>query len=41
MTDIVKSLLVVKESNRVVGPTEISRLADKVKDFYYSDFSIT
>ncbi|HIE86825.1 MAG: hypothetical protein ABGY43_20300 [bacterium] len=39
MTDIVKSLLVMKESNPVVDPTEISRLADKVKDFYYTDYS--
>ena len=40
MTDIVKSLLVMKESNRAVDPAEISRLADKAKDFYYSDFPV-
>lgn len=40
MTDIVKSLLVMKKSNRAVDQTEISRLADKAKDFYYSDFPV-
>jgi len=40
MTDIVKSLLVMKESNRAVDPVEISRLADKAKEFYYSDFPV-
>ena len=40
MTDIVKSLLIMKESNRAVDPTEISQLADKEKDFYYSDFPV-
>ena len=40
MTDIVKSLLVMKKSNRAVDQTEISRLADKAKGFYYSDFPV-
>jgi CRP-like cAMP-binding protein len=40
MTDIVKSLLVLKESNRAVDPVEIARLADKAKDIYYSDFHV-
>ena len=40
MTDIVKSLMVLKESNRAVDPAEIARLADKAKDVYYSDFHV-
>jgi CRP-like cAMP-binding protein len=40
MTDIVKSLMVMKESNRAIQPMEITRLADKAKDIYYSDFQV-
>ena len=40
MTDIVKSLLVLKESNREVDPAEIARLADKAKEVYYADFHV-
>ena len=40
MTDIVKSLMVLKESEDPVPPEEIARLADSAKKIYYSDFQV-
>lgn len=40
MTQIVKSLLVMKESGRSVTSIEIAKVADQAKEIYYSDFSM-
>lgn len=40
MTNIVKSLLVMKEAGRSVSPMEIARVADQAREIYYSDFSV-
>lgn len=40
MTDIVKSLLVMKQSEQPIPASEIARLADSAKDIYYSEFQV-
>ena len=40
MTDVVKSLIVLKESEAPVSPEEIARLADSAEKIYYSDFQV-
>lgn len=40
MTDILKSLLVMKQSGESVPHEDIARLADNVKDIYYSEFQV-
>ncbi|MEX2327750.1 MAG: cyclic nucleotide-binding domain-containing protein [Pseudomonadales bacterium] len=40
MTDILKSLLVMKESGGAVSHEEITRLADSAREIYYSEFQI-
>lgn len=40
MTDILKKLLVMKQSGEAVSHEEISRLADRAKDIYYSEFQV-
>lgn len=40
MTEILKKLMVMKESNTNISPEEIAGLADKAKEIYYSDFQV-
>lgn len=40
MTDIVKSLLLMKQSEEPVPASDIARLADSAKDIYYSEFQV-
>ncbi len=40
MTEILKGLLVMKQSGEPVSPDEIARLADRAKEIYYSDFQV-
>lgn len=40
MTDILKRLLVLKQSGEAVSHEEISQLADSAKEIYYSEFQV-
>lgn len=40
MTDILKSLLVMKQSGEAIPPEDIARLADSAKSIYYSEFQV-
>jgi hypothetical protein len=40
MTDILKSLLVMKQTGESVSHTEIAQLADNAKEIYYSEFQV-
>ena len=40
MTDILKKLLVMKQSGEAVSHEDISRLADRAKEIYYSEFQV-
>lgn len=40
MTDIVKKLLVMKQSEEPIDPAAIARLADSAKEIYYSEFQV-
>ncbi len=40
MTDILKQLLVLKQSGQPVAPEDIAELADAAKEIYYSDFQV-
>ncbi len=40
MTDIVKKLLVMKQSAEPIDPSDIAKLADSAKDIYYSEFQV-
>lgn len=40
MTDILKRLLVMKESGEPIPHEEIAHLADRAKDIYYSEFNV-
>ena len=40
MTEIVKTLMVMKTSSKPIAPEEIAVLADKAREIYYSDFQV-
>ncbi len=40
MTDILKRLLMMKQSGQAISHEEISQLADSAKDIYYSEFQV-
>ena len=40
MTDIVKKLLVMKQSEELIDPKDIAKLADSAKEIYYSEFQV-
>jgi hypothetical protein len=40
MTDILKDLLVMKQSGDAIPPEKIANLADKAKDLYYNEFPV-
>ena len=40
MTDILKRLLVMKQSGEPIPPEEITELADSAREIYYSEFQV-